>query len=136
MEMQPEYAKKHREEGEAFGQENQTDIQHKSPDIKENEGTDAEDIATYTSDHRDGRLRRLPRVNYKAMIVNSSSDQIVKPKSYQEAMQLPESCKWKAAMQEEIDTIRQMDAFDIVALPQGAKAIPSKWHYTVKRDSD
>ena len=43
---------------------------------------------------------------------------------------------WKAAMDAEMDSIRENNTWELAHLPAGHKAIGFKWVYRVKRDPD
>ena len=54
------------------------------------------------------------------------------PLTYKEAKLCEHKKKWELAMQEEIKTLHANDAWDLVELPKGRKAIPNKWVYKIK----
>ena len=51
------------------------------------------------------------------------------PSCYNEAMSVHDPAKWKQAMQNELDSIRKHETWDLVPLPKGRKALPCKWVY-------
>jgi hypothetical protein len=55
------------------------------------------------------------------------------PKMYNEAMASPDASEWLAACEEEIQTWKDLDVYDIVPWPKGRKVIGSKWVFRVKR---
>jgi len=59
--------------------------------------------------------------------------QVKEPKSVSEALTSPE---WVDAMRAEIDSLHNNGVWDLVPLPEGRKAVGSKWVYKVKRDAD
>jgi hypothetical protein len=56
------------------------------------------------------------------------------PKTYEEAMEGEERENWKAAMDEEIGTLRQMGTWELQELPAERKPIGCKWVFLKKRD--
>ena len=54
------------------------------------------------------------------------------PKSYKEALSSPTSEKWKAAMIEEMESMKKNQVWDLVDLPPGQKTIRNKWVLKVK----
>jgi len=58
---------------------------------------------------------------------------VKEPKSVSEALTSPE---WVDAMRAEIDSLHNNGVWDLVPLPEGRKAVGSKWVYKVKRDAD
>ena len=58
------------------------------------------------------------------------------PVTYQEAMKVPDSAKWREAMDEEISSLTENCAFTPIELPRGAKPVKSKWVYKIKKNSD
>ena len=49
------------------------------------------------------------------------------PQTYQEAMGSPESSKWKAAMEEEMNSLTENDTFTLSDLPEGKNALGGRW---------
>ena len=59
--------------------------------------------------------------------------QVKEPKSVGDAVT---SQEWVDAMQAEIESLHDNDVWDLVRLPEGRKAVGSKWVYKVKRNAD
>ena len=57
------------------------------------------------------------------------------PQTYQEAMDLPESSNWKAAMEEEMNSLTENNTFTLSDLPGGKNAVGGLWVYTIKESS-
>ncbi|CAB0013250.1 unnamed protein product [Nesidiocoris tenuis] len=55
-----------------------------------------------------------------------------KPQTYREAMQTGEAAQWKAAMDDEIKSLIQMDTWELVDLPPGKKLVDCRWVFKVK----
>jgi len=58
------------------------------------------------------------------------------PNSYAEACARPDAAAWRAAMDREISSLRDMGAFLECDLPPGKKPLTLKWVYDYKTDSD
>ena len=56
--------------------------------------------------------------------------------SYYEAIARPDADVWKAAMQRELTSLEDRNAFERTALPQGRKAIGLRWCYVYKYNPD
>ena len=81
---------------------------------------------------RSGRKTRLPsRLKDYALMTNILN--IVEPTNYKEASQ---SDAWKAAMDEEIESIIRNHTWDLVELPEGKTPIGCKWLYKPKINVD
>lgn len=52
------------------------------------------------------------------------------PRSYYEAMRSPDYLYWREAMEAEVKKLTDMDAWDLVTLPPGKRAIDNKWVYS------
>ena len=59
--------------------------------------------------------------------------QVKEPKSISDALTTRE---WVDAMQAEIDSLHDNGVWDLVPLPEGRKAVGSKWVYKVKKNAD
>lgn len=62
-------------------------------------------------------------------------DHSLEPKTYKQAINSQDKEKWSIAMEEELKSIKDNNTWSLVDLPQGRKAIGSKWVYKLKRDS-
>lgn len=58
------------------------------------------------------------------------------PETYEQAISSPDSKHWKAAMDKEIETIKQNDTWDIKPLPDGRSETKGRWVYTIKQCKD
>ncbi|KAI2967818.1 hypothetical protein CBS147482_10946 [Aspergillus niger] len=62
--------------------------------------------------------------------------EVVVPNTYSEAMKSPLAPYWKDAMDTQIDKIQNMGTYEIVNRPPTARAIPGKWVYDLKVNTD
>ena len=59
------------------------------------------------------------------------------PLLYRDALSTPEADKWKAAMDEEMDSLmKDHKVWILVDLPKGRTPIRNRWRYVTKRDTD
>ena len=50
-------------------------------------------------------------------------------------MDSPESSNWKAAMEEEMNSLTENNTFTLSDLPEGKNAVGGRWVYTIKESS-
>lgn len=62
--------------------------------------------------------------------------EIKEPKSYGEAILCKERDKWTAAMQEEMESLKANNTWEITDLPDDRRAIGSKWVFKIKTNVD
>lgn len=55
---------------------------------------------------------------------------------YDRALQVETITKWEHAMDEEMKSLITNQAWDLVPLPQGKKALDDKWIYKLKEEHD
>ncbi|XP_076260132.1 uncharacterized protein LOC143196352 [Rhynchophorus ferrugineus] len=58
------------------------------------------------------------------------------PQTYKDAIKHHDCFKWKRAMDEEIDSLKETKTWKLEDLPKGAKAIPCKWVFKLKSNAD
>lgn len=63
-------------------------------------------------------------------------DSLHEPKSFSEAIDSPHAKEWIEAMHEELKSIKENETWEICKLPQGRKAIGSKWVFKTKLDEN
>jgi len=80
---------------------------------------------------RSGRDRHSP--NFLAFL---AADQVIIPKNEKEALSSPQAKEWKAAMQEELAALAEMNTWSLSELPSGSKAIGTKWVFNIKQSVD
>ncbi|KAK3725314.1 hypothetical protein QZH41_002591 [Actinostola sp. cb2023] len=64
------------------------------------------------------------------------SDGIVEPTTVSEALNGPDADQWHVAMQQEMDSLHKHDVWNLTELPDGRKAVGSKWVFRVKYNAD
>src|SRR6201999_3330088 len=58
------------------------------------------------------------------------------PNTYKQAMKSQDAEKWRQAAEEEIKSLHANGTWDLVPLPEGRKAVGSRWVFRVKRNAD
>ena len=64
----------------------------------------------------------------------SINDDVPIPQSFRDAISGEQSGKWKNAMKIEYSALKQNKTWSLVDLPNGKKAIGSKWVFNLKKD--
>jgi hypothetical protein len=62
-------------------------------------------------------------------------DELIEPLTYEDAISSPQAAQWKAAMEDEINSLLQNETWVLVENPSGRKPIQNRWVYKIKRDS-
>ena len=78
------------------------------------------------SEHLDGYV----------MIAEDLADKTEYPETFEEAVSSKNHTEWKKAMNSEIASLEENRTWDLVNLPQDAKAIPCKWVFRLKTNPD
>ncbi|WCJ29450.1 Retrovirus-related Pol polyprotein from transposon TNT 1-94 [Euphorbia peplus] len=78
--------------------------------------------------------RRRFGIEGEALLITPSDE--AEPKNVSDALSCPEKDKWKKAMEEEMDSMKVNQVWELVDLPEGRKAVKSKWVLKVKRRAD
>ncbi|CAI7780687.1 unnamed protein product [Closterium sp. NIES-54] len=58
------------------------------------------------------------------------------PETLKEALESSDAEEWKKAMESELKSIEENGTWELVELPEGRKAITSKWLFKIKSDAD
>ena len=58
------------------------------------------------------------------------------PSTYEEAINGKHKEEWKKAIQSELTSLEENGTWELTSLPEGAKAIPNKWVFRIKRNAD
>lgn len=86
-------------------------------------------VTEFTATHHISSSELSP----SAHVLSHNLQTFVKPSSYKEADSIPE---WQAAMNKELDALKDTNTWVITPLPHDKKAIKSKWVYKVKYKAD
>ncbi|GKD10892.1 retrovirus-related pol polyprotein from transposon TNT 1-94 [Tanacetum coccineum] len=119
-------------------------------DQKDQEDGDNEDAGDQETDQpsdlTDYQLvrNREPRIRTKPLrfqdesnmstyaFVAAEEEDTHEPLTYQEAVAFEDSSKWKAAMKEEMDSLRKNKAWELVDHPSRQKLVSCKWLFKIK----
>ena len=58
------------------------------------------------------------------------------PSMFQEACSVKDSKRWKAAMDEEVNSLLENQTWKLMELPKGRKALANKWVYRLKHEEN
>lgn len=85
-----------------------------------------------TNRQQSKRVRKRPAFYecHNALVTDSE------PKTFEEAMSRPDSCKWKEAIQKELQTLKENNTWNICELPDNTKVISSKWVFKIKNNNN
>lgn len=79
------------------------------------------------------RVRKLPdRFGYNHLCVAESDDQNVMDITLEDALYGPESKFWRASMQEELESFKKNDAWELVDKPRDSTIVQCKWVFKKK----
>ncbi|GJV45101.1 retrotransposon protein, putative, ty1-copia subclass [Tanacetum coccineum] len=109
----------------------------------ENAGDQETDQAPDLTDYqlvrdREPRIRTIPlrfrdESNMAAYAFAAAEEEDThEPLTYQEAVACEDSSKWKAAMEEEMDSLRKNKTWELVDHPAGQKLVSCKWLFKIK----
>ena len=106
---------------------------HEEPSVMETEGEQDADIIDTSEEeesHRRQRERHPPNRYNEWVYIASAED----PVTAKMSLSCPDAKKWKKAMESELDSLHRNDVWDLCELPQGRKAVRSKWVFKRKYD--
>ena len=83
---------------------------------------------------RSGRERAPP--DYFGHWVFQVDEKSNEPASFKDALASPDRAEWQNAMEKELESLQTNDVWDLVELPEGRKAVGSKWVFKLKVDAD
>lgn len=112
------------------------------------ENTDAEAVSNSSNESSDQdvdlpdvqqqgepQLRRSTRMKGKPSYLCDYVMLSECPETFKAAMESEECLKWKEAMDDEIESLRKNDTWDLVDLPTGKKVLTNRWVLRIKEDS-
>ena len=79
--------------------------------------------------------KRTPRV-FPDHVMYSAVQCDQEPEDIEQALKCADSDKWIEAINEELDALKSNEAWDLVNLPPGEKAVGNKWVFKIKHDSE
>jgi hypothetical protein len=69
----------------------------------------------------------------ETVVTAYSTEEIMHPRTFSDAMARPDAAKWREAAQREMDAHKDNGTWTIVKRPKGAKVIKGRWVFTQKR---
>ena len=110
-------------------------MRHFQEKLDDLQGTHPVALPPDEADTPDTHTRTL-RSNTALAAIAAASSGVFTPDTYAQARKCPESHLWEQSMRDEIHSLLKADTFlPVDALPDGRKAISSKYNYKVKLDA-
>ena len=78
---------------------------------------------------------RIPKRQWEALMTLDDKSQSV-PNHYTDAINSSESDKWKAAMEDEYNSLMENNTWTVMPCPSGKKAIKSRWTFDIKPETN
>lgn len=95
---------------------------------------------SYVPSHNMILRPRKEKKNTCCLAKNESNEAIAlltkEPETVEEALSGPNAKEWRDAMNNEYESLLQNNTWTLVTLPEGKRAIPCKWVYKMKTDSN
>lgn len=82
------------------------------------------------------RARTKPSEWYRVQQPTVNMTVIKEPCTYEEALASEEVSEWQQAMDEEMASLMANNTWELTEIPDGYKAIPTKWVYKIKKDAN
>lgn len=121
----------HEDIGEAHQENPHDDTQHlENEEIETN--SDADNDQSRQEDGRPNRNRKMPSRYNDYVIAAKMCTIAYAPQTFKEAVNGPDSVKWKLSMDEEMENMKTNDVWELVNPPINCKVVPLKWVYRVK----
>ncbi|KAJ4736375.1 Transposon Ty1-NL2 Gag-Pol polyprotein [Rhynchospora pubera] len=113
----------------------------KSDDDATELADDAADVPEEEHDPQVPVLRRSTRIRRPNPRYTSSLSYLLltdsgEPEDYKEAIESGDAVKWEQAMMEEFESLEKNKTWDLTKLPEGKRALQSKWVFRVKDEVD
>ncbi|KAF0688449.1 hypothetical protein As57867_019867, partial [Aphanomyces stellatus] len=86
--------------------------------------------------HDDEDDDSTPPVFWRASANAVEADDLCEPKTFQEAVNGPDQVHWRKAIRAELKSMRLRGVFRAAKLPNGQRAIGTKWVFKIKRKAD
>nr|KYP66486.1 Retrovirus-related Pol polyprotein from transposon TNT 1-94 [Cajanus cajan] len=126
----------HETEEPVFGDEESVDEEVVVPDTEANEQGEP----SYTSGQVEPQIRRSTRERQPSTKYPSSEYILIadegEPESFQEVQSHKDKGCWVKAMQEEMDSLKRNNTYELVQLPKGRRVLKNKWVFKLKKDGD
>ena len=105
------------------------------PGVQEQEGEEGEEVETTL--RRSTRVRNPP-IRFENFVGYASCYMAVceEPITLAEAMEREDASDWRKAIEEEMQSLKENNTWELTELPKGRKAIGCKWVFKIKRKAD
>jgi hypothetical protein len=114
------------------GPSSEDGIRNQNIDTNEMNATSEDAAGPTIAPRRPQRERRVPKRYENALVANESI-----PQQYRQAVEDPVYGQyWLAAVQKELNALAAFETWEEVELPEGRKAISSKWVFALKKAAD
>ena len=94
------------------------------------------DSSAPTASRYPQRTRAPPQRFSAAAVMDAPATGVTEPSTYKEAISSVQSAEWQAAMCEEMESLLGNQTWTLEEAPPGARILPVKWVYKVKRGPD
>jgi transposase InsO family protein len=120
---------------EEINSENEEEVNNNNSNIEEQSNPEDSEEEEEAGPRRSARenIGQLPK-RFENHIMYKANGRMMEPRSYKEATNSKYKHQWMEAMNEELDAIEENQTWELTTLPQGRKAIGSKWVFKTKRD--
>lgn len=117
---------------EHIGSNNESEVEE-NEDYIEEVSSAGEEIVNETL-RRSNRLRKIPTCSC-CNLVQEQLAQVEEPNTVEEALSGKDAKMWEKAMNEELNNMKENEAWEIVERPKKTNVIGSKWVFKIKRDN-
>ena len=83
---------------------------------------------------RSNREKKAP--DYYGDWATVTNAELTGPTTVKDALSSPDKAKWMSAMEKETEFLQKNDVWELVDLPNGRKAVRSKWVFEIKTDAE
>lgn len=95
-----------------------------------------EETPKVAEDTTQQRLRDRSKLKKPVKLSEMFLAELDEPRDYKEAMKSGNREHWKAAMKEEMSSLKENSTWVSTVLPKGRKTIANRWVYRIKRDAE
>lgn len=108
---------------------------HRASDMEEEAVQQAEEAIQPRRSMRTPAPRRRFDIDQGGIFL-AAQEGVTEPRTVAEALSGSDAKEWIGAMQEEMDSMRKNQVWDLVDLPPGRKTVGNKWVLKIKRKAD
>ncbi|KAK2457000.1 hypothetical protein QL285_004317 [Trifolium repens] len=112
----------------------QPDQMEQNQPIQQEQMADDDELEQEPQLRRSTRVRQPSRRYFSGEYVNFTDEE--EPQSFVEAVETDDKDKWLQAMQEEMQSLKENQTYDLVKLPEGKRALKNKWVFKLKSEEN